>query len=72
MDDCYKYFKSGFPKVGSTAPLGAILVSWGVIISKGAILGGLKIILGSKKILKLSLYILELQMKSKKKGSRCF
>ena len=29
--------ETGFPKVGGgTAPLGAILVSWGAIITKGA------------------------------------
>ena len=46
--------------MGGTAPLGAILVSLGAIISKGA--KG-----GDFKILKLTLEIFELQMKSKKK-----
>ena len=29
-------FKTGFPKLGRIAPLGAILVSWGAKICKGA------------------------------------
>ena len=52
-------FRSGFPKVGETVLLGAILVSWGLgaIISKG----------GRRfKFLKLTLDILELKMKSTK------
>ena len=45
--------------MGDVAPLGAILVSWGAIISKGA--------KGGEAILKFIQDILELQMKSKKK-----
>ena len=41
--------------------MGSIVVSWAEIISKGAIGGDFKIV-------KLTLDILELQMKSKKKG----
>ena len=30
------HYKPGFPKLGRIAPLGAILVSWGAKIRKGA------------------------------------
>ena len=60
-------FRSGFPKVGGTAPVGAILVSWGALISEGAKGGDFKT-LGNFKIFKFTLDILELQMKIKKKS----
>ena len=41
-------FKTGFPKLGRIAPLGAILVSWGAKICKGA-KGGAKIRKGAKR-----------------------
>ena len=43
--------------MGNTAPLGALLVSWEAITSKG----------GKGEIFKLTLDLFELQIKSKKK-----
>ena len=57
-------YRPGFTERGES-PLGTILVSWWAIISKGA-KGGR----GDFKTVKLTLDILELQMKSKKKGLR--
>ena len=63
--------RPGFPKVGGTAPWGDFS-KLGAIISKGAKGGGGNFkILYDLKILKLTLDIVELQMKSKKKGLRC-
>ena len=35
IDQNLRLFKAGFPKVGSTTPLGVILVRQGVITGKG-------------------------------------